>query len=325
MFKPAAPPLAASRRGGFLATCSLTIIALVYFALSYLPLTSRGRDETWIRAVPTLNLATDLSPAPRAEFLAATAPVEHDLPVLLRSALPPISKPARQKAANAYRIDAQEYHFGNLSCPETLHVAWCDYSATRQWFHSRQWQEFLVHWFVPHLWPSKHVVARRVYAKVSHLPPEVDPGTPAGLRLLGITDAHLRICYFGNTELIAHMLTLPGVALGDVSAREAQLRLAAAGMLGNASRAGDKWTHAGRVAWPVASDRIALLVNLTTGLPFGPLLFRRSQESFGSGVRGVPVQIETMLENIAQDLVTIYLPFVVDSFAWRCARQGGSG
>jgi len=140
------------------------------------------------------------------------------------------------------------------------------------------------------------------------LPPEIDPLSSKGLEDLGITKTDFRICYFGNTEITAHMLTLPDIGFGKIPIGDIQERIIKQNL----------WSKHmdNRVTWPT-SNRVKLVVNTTTNRPFGPLLFRRSQESFGTGVVGVPVQIETKLGHGPSDSVVIFLPFLVDSFAWR--------
>jgi len=221
---------------------------------------------------------------------------------------PPPPSAIKKSKKKEWTLQPRVVEFGNASSelPPIL-VAYCDYDAARQWFHSNNYQEFLVEWMGPHLWPSRKVIVRNVYAKPRHLPSTVDVNSPDALDLLGITNTHLRICYFGNTEIIAHMTSLPNIAIDSVPAKDVEKRMRDAGLQTEALKQRVYFT----------SSRVQLILNMTTRMPFGPLLFRRSQETFGTGVHGVPVQIETKWHGGPGETVVIYLPFLVDSFAWR--------
>lgn len=173
------------------------------------------------------------------------------------------------------------------------------------------------------------------------LPKDIDPSSPEGLKLMGLSpDIDFRICSFGATQIIKTLLGVPGVIMGELSIATIQERMQRAGLwwpLANVITGRTEWTHFNRVFWPdreyclrllrahvqveltsiLPGTSIHLPLNATTGKPFGPYFSRQNREPWFESVPGSSTQLDTKRTSLSVDSITVYFPFIVDSMSWR--------
>jgi hypothetical protein len=212
--------------------------------------------------------------------------------------------------------------------------------------------EFMARTYGPHMFPAPQfrLELRPVLPLPRDLPPNLDPKSPEGLHMLGLSGAHVRFCPYGSSQLVS---LLRGAGLAEIrhDTREAaQARLRAAGVHASSLRA-PRWLTrqtcgrprtrtGGRTAgwcawaaccradsharhWPVA---FTLVADKASKRPFGPLIFRHSPEPLPESVGGVAGQLDVKraLRDLSTHSITMYWPMIMDSMAFRWAAGNSS-
>jgi len=148
-----------------------------------------------------------------------------------------------------------------------------------------------------------------VLSHVKLLPAGISATSMQGLDMLGLVNAHMRICPLASREMIRTLSSVPGLEVRsiDTSSYARQFELTSG------------WSHSHRLHWP---KRVSVVVRQSDGKLFGPLFTRQSHEGWKEESRGALLQFDTKLAALPQVSLSAYLPFVVDSFSWRYSPDG---
>jgi len=177
--------------------------------------------------------------------------------------------------------------------------------------------EFMARTYGPYIFPAPRfkLQLRAVLPLPEDLPKGVEPTSAKALDMLGLTNAHIRFCPKGSSQLIRLMLDTKQYVMATGTFERARERLQSAGMWTGVNAHG--WSHDGWLHWPA---EFSFLARVDTGAPALPLIFRHSPEPVAESVKGVPVQLDVKRTDLSSTSVTMFWPMILDSMAFRWAH-----